>query len=267
MGDAFSKEPPRVRAHVEKALAAAGPHPTLSQEPLHPGQRRCPVARLLAASVGALKGALALIFRLRGDKLDPRVVRRRHGNAVIYLVPASAEAGKLLVVSPGRCGRDRDRLESLVSLAISRGWSVAVDDAKPSDADTVMACLRSAERLLARQRDNASSDVSPALSRTCLVGLASGARAACKAAVSCKATSFVPLVAIPDGSDTEPDFWVDYAQAPALIVDVPGEKHTASELAAKDSELVAAVEAPPRDRRGAWANTVALEFLDSAIRP
>lgn len=188
--------------------------------------------------------------------------RRRHGDTVVYPNPG-APPDKLLVISRGRDrGRaSRARLADLVSLALSRGWRVAVDEAKKSDAESVIRCAVNAATLLPS-------------TRTCLVGVASGARAACMASVSCPALERlprglvvpVPLVSIPDGRDTEPDFWADYAEAPALLIDFPGETQEACGLAAKDNALVATVTAPRRDYCHSWANRVALEFLESVIR-
>ena len=211
MGDVFSKRSTDMKLHVEKAIAAAGPYPPT---------RKPSVVRFLAR---VLSGA----FR----KKPPG---ERHGDTLIYRNPGD----KLLVIARGK---SRARLDGLVSLALSRGWRVAVNERDPTGV-SVGHCVAHAMKLLPSKH-------------TCVIGVASGARAACKASLS------VPLVTIPDGHDIEPD----YAAAPTLIINSRDDSFLveACDIAAKN---IATVTTPCRDDDDRWTHSVALEFLDSVIR-
>lgn len=219
MGDMLSKIPPDIRMHVEKAIAAAGPHPVVASKGFFP--------RLANVWTG--------MFRRRP-------LRRRHGDTVIY-PNQGVPPEKLLVISRG--DRARGHLANLVSLALSRGWRVAVDDGKRRTGESVSFCALNAMQLLPS-------------THTCLIGVSSGARAACMASVS------VPMVLIPEGHDTEPDFWMDYTEAPTLIVNSMDDHGEV--LEASDNPLVATVTIPRRDYCNRWTHSVALEFLESVIK-
>lgn len=189
--------------------------------------------------------AIHFLARVFSGMFRKKPPSERHGDTLVYANPG-VSPDKLLVIAKGK---SRARVDNLVCLALSRGWRVAVNEGE-STGISVGYCVLHARKLLPSRH-------------TCLIGVAAGARAACKASLA------VPLVSIPDGHDTEPEFWVDYAAAPTLIINSredPYDSIEACDIAAKNYARIATVTTPWRDYDDRWSHSVALEFLDSVIR-
>lgn len=210
-----------MRAHVEAAIAAAGP---------------------LRSSGGLLTRAARMWKRVFGK----RPASERHGALMFYSSNEGSSFDKLLVISRGECGY-RGGIRSLISEALSRGWRVAVTESSSRDS---LSSARVGDDVLRATKLFPTRHV-------CLIGVSAGARAACNASLS------VPTVGISDGYDTEPEFWMDYAKAPTLLI---SSRDDPVDIESGPLKNIAIVSTPRRAKCHRWTHGVALGFLESVIR-
>lgn len=280
MGEALSKmrreETERsMRAHVEAALAFAGPYE----------MRQHKMSRLLSGLVDTL-------FAIWRGRSSPLPQSSKHGRTVMFT--NGENSNRLLVVSPPLGGNEKSaNVRPLIVFALSRGWNVAVH-ARERDVLYAEISLR---ECIERARS-----LSPEAINVCVIGMSIGAYEACKAALP------YPLVSISNGYDlsvatshsSRMARWylarrvsrqkpvngelscvqeLVNSQSPTLLINsrndplVPDQCLEIGDSVARRNSFVASVTAARGGHLGfihrkgrRWAYDVAMEFLESVVR-